>query len=449
MGIIQQLFSNGLVVTETGSLHANIAVNDEKIVGILDPLMPVVAQNVIDCTDKVILPGAIDTHAHTTYKEDFYYGTMSAAKGGVTTIVEMPQSATLGNLLKRQDADIRFELIKQQAVTDVALWAGITRTTVDNIDELSQISPVGYKAFMNFAGDDYPYLDDYSIFIVMQRIKIMGSVVTVHAENEAICSQLSQRYKKEHAEPEFHEKSRPPIAELEAITRLCFFALHTGCKVNICHVSIPEAVEIVDDYCRQGADITIETCPQYLALSSKSLLKCGSFAKCNPPLRPMETVDSLWEKVRKGAIDMIGSDHSCYTEQEKSCDIWDAPGGFPGLDLFLPVLISQGVHKRNLSWERLAQITATNAAKRLGLYPRKGAIRLGSDADFAIVDPNSAKIFHGQDSFYKNPSSKFHYEGMEIKGNISMTCLRGKIVYHEGKICCQPGYGKFIKPNDK
>lgn len=442
--MFELLLKNADVVTECGMQKVDIGINDGKISALLNPFAELSAKDIIDCTGKVILPGAIDTHAHLTYKEDFLHGTRSALRGGVTTVIEMPQSPLVGNFLRPEDAKCRFELIKKEAYADVALWAGMTRTTIDQVEALDKIKPAGYKAFMNFAGDDYPYFDDYSMLQVMEKIKATGRVLTVHAENEAICAGLSEKFKIEGRGADYHERSRPVIAELEAINRLCLLAVETGCKVNVCHVSIPQGTELVEAYRAMGADITVETCPQYLTLDESALIRCGSYAKCNPPLRAPELVDALWEKVRDGCVHVVGSDHSCYPEAEKDQPIWNAPGGFPGLDLFLPGLINEGIHKRGISWECLANLTATNAAKRMGLYPQKGAIRIGADADFAIVNPYEEWIFRGMNTFYKNPSSKYPYEGAHIKGKIAMTCLRGKVMYRDGEIIGEAGYGRFV-----
>ena len=159
--MFELLLKNADVVTECGMQKVDIGVNDGKISALLNPFAELSAKDIIDCTGKVILPGAIDTHAHLTYKEDFLHGTRSALRGGVTTVIEMPQSPLVGNFLRPEDAKCRFELIKKEAYADVALWAGMTRTTIDQVEALDKIKPAGYKAFMNFAGDDYPYFDDY------------------------------------------------------------------------------------------------------------------------------------------------------------------------------------------------------------------------------------------------------------------------------------------------
>jgi allantoinase len=438
------LIKGGQVVLESGIQKVNIAIKSEKIAGIFSPDISIDSEELVNLDNEIVLPGVIDTHAHVTNREDFKYGTLTASKGGVTTIIEMPLSTNLPNLTNVDAFDERVKAGEAEAYTDFALWAGVLPQDMNKIVKLYQLGCTSFKIFMNFAQDDYPFYDDYHLLKLMEEVSKINGLIGIHAENESICKNLTNIYKGENRGPEYHTKSRPPIAELEAINRAVFFAKETGCRVHICHVSIPEGVELIEKARQEGANITIETCPHYLYLDENDIERCGGFAKCNPPLRDRKRVERLWKYVSMGFIDTIGSDHCAYQEKEKDVNIWDAPGGFPGMDLILPILISEGVNKRDIGWNRIAEITSTNASKTFGLYPRKGSIRIGSDADFAIVDPECEWTFLAKDTYYKNKSSKYPCVGKTFKGKVRMTIVRGNIVYKDGNVLAEPGYGSYI-----
>ena len=444
------LLKGASVVLESGCQRLDIAVAEGKIAKLCIPGEEVPeAKCVIDCTGKVIFPGAIDTHGHMLFRENFDVGTMNAAKGGVTTVVEMPlcnQNEHWPNTLTRELFEEKVALGNSEAHVDFALWGGLTRTTMSRIRELHEAGCVGFKAFISYAGEDYPYLDDYALMESMKQIRDLGSIIAIHAENESICSALTKKYREEKRGPEFFEPSRPVIAEAEAAGRAAFFARKTGCKTVVCHVSCSEVLDEVLRNRTNGEQIYAESCPHYLSLDTMDIARCAGFAKCSPPLRAPIEKDLLWERVAQGEVDVIGADHSGYRTEEKERDIWDAPGGFVGLDLFMQILISEGMNKRGLSAERIAEISSVNASKLLGLYPQKGCIAEGSDADFAIVDPDEEWVFHTADSFYIESDERYPVENRKFTGNVVVTMVRGEVVYENGKIVMPKGYGKFVRP---
>lgn len=442
------LLRGGTVVLETGCRQLDIGVDQGEISALYAPGKCTEAAAIMDCSGKMVFPGAIDTHGHMLFRENFHIGTMNAAKGGVTTVVEMP----LCNQRKQQEHTLTPALLQRkiacgnaEAHVDFALWGGLTRTTLDQIEALHEAGCVGFKAFISFAGEDYPYLDDYALWRSMQKISALGSVIAVHAENESICSALTQSFQAENRGPDGFEPSRPVIAEAEAAGRAAFFARKTGCKTMICHVS---CAEVLDEVLRQGGGEAVfaETCPHYLTLDASDIVRCGGFAKCSPPLREIGAQEPLWERISRGEIQVIGADHSGYGPEEKDTDIWSASGGFVGLDLFLPALISEGMHKRGISPQRIAEISALNAAKLLGLYPQKGCIAVGADADFAVVDPRKKWVFHAADAFYETKDVRYPYENRVFTGAVTATVVRGCVVYENGKILAPKGYGTFVRP---
>lgn len=450
------ILRNGIVVTENGCEEIDVTIEDEKIAALTlrnakGDLVPGTQE--IDCKGLVILPGAIDTHSHffdpgeaSLYRDDFYTATMSAAAGGYTTCIEMPQSDPV--VVTETAFEKKKREVKKKAVVDVALWGAVMPSKLDEIPRLRKLGAVGFKAFTSDAGPDFEMCTDEYLLEGMKQVKESGAVIGIHAENNAICNYLTDYFRQQPViHPEDHESSRPWYAELEAIRRCILFSKVTGAKTMICHMTIPEGAVELKEAKNQGIPLFVETCAHYLTFDTDTLKKCGPFARCNPPLRSPERKEKLWESIFDGTIDVIGSDHAAYTEEEKrkGKTIFDAPGGFPGIQLILPALLTEGVNRRGLSLKRFAELTSTNAAKLFGLYPSKGSIRVGADADLAIVDLHAPWKYTSELSFSKGKSKFYPHEGEIYEAKIIRTIVRGKTVYENGTIQAQPGYGKFIE----
>ncbi len=428
------LIKNGLAVTPAGPLRLSIAVKDGKIAGLLDGNEEIPANEILDFTGKIIFPGVIDSHAHVTFCSDFYSGSRTAASGGVTTLVEMPQS---GHLPTVWDTDIlhqRIASIHETSVVDCALYGGVKAGQLEHVKELATEGIVAFKVFLSDAGD-YGSFDDAGLLELLKAVRPYGCLVAVHAESQSICDMETRKMIASGKNTEANSDSRPVISEILAVSRLCTLALHEHARVSVCHVSSDEVIDVIQEFRQRNLQVFAETCPHYLLLNSDDVTRCGAWAKCVPPIRDQKTVDSLWTKILDGGIDMIGSDHATYTDAQKSSgSFWSAPGGFPGLDLILPGLYSEGVCKRGLSLNRLAQITSSNPAKIFGLDTLKGSIEIGKDADFAVLDPNVKWVFHAADTFYDTKSAHYPYEGKTFQGKVVSTFVRGKQVYRDGKI---------------
>ena len=438
------LLEGATVILPQSAQKLNAAVSNGKIVALMAPSYKVKAKQIIDCTGKIIFPGAIDGHSHVTLKEDFHYGTMSAAKGGVTTVVEMPISAIMPNITDEKRFIASRKVAEQTAHVDFALWGALMPTNMDKIEAFSELGCVALKAFTSDPGDDYEMMDDYSMLRAMKKCAKLNQVIGIHAENAAICKKMTQQFIDEGRGWEVQSDSRPKISEMEAAFRVALLAQETGCKISVCHVTNSDTVHILSEMRRRGANISIETCPHYLLLDTEDVKRCGGFANVYPPLRDRDEVEKMWTCLKNGEIDTVGSDHSAHTEEEKKRPPFSCPGGFPGLDLLLISLFSEGCLRRGLSMNRLAELTATNPAKLFGLYPRKGAIQIGADADFAIIDPDVKWTYHAKDCFYKLKSPLFPYEGKTFMGQVYATFVRGEIAYFDGKVLTESGYGNFI-----
>ena len=447
------LIINGTVVTHTGMVQADLAVHGGKIVGILSPTGSPQAEEVIDAKGMLVLPGVIDSHVHFNEPgretwEGFETGSKSAAAGGITTFIDMPLNSSPctvnGSELKR-----KIEKGEKHSVVDFGLWGGATPENMDCLEELDQGGVLGFKAFMSNSGiDEFMHIDDGDLVEILHRLGKMGQVLGLHAENDVITTHLVKKLRAAgRVDRKAFLESRPPLAEEEAVHRALFIAARTapGTSLHFLHTTLSSNMEAVHQAKRKGLKVTVETCPHYLALTDKDFLHLGPVAKCAPPIRSEEEVHSLWNSVKNGRVDMIGSDHSPCTldlKEKGNQNIWEAWGGISGVQTMLPLLYSEGVVKRNLPLPLLVRMLSYAPSRLFGLFPRKGALQPGSDADIVIFDPHQKWVIEREGLFYQNKHSPFI--GMAVTGAVVTTLLGGKFVYQKGEIVAPPGTGRFL-----
>jgi allantoinase len=307
---------------------------------------------------------------------------------------------------------------------------------------------IGFKAFMSHSGiDDFHRVPDGVLAIGLKATARLGAIVGVHAESQ----ETIERYEADLRDMNRLSwcRARPPRAEVEAIQRLlvCMRGAGKGVRAHVVHVSCAEGLAEVDAARSKGVAITAETCPHYLAFTEEDFERIGPPLKCAPPIRDRDTREALWHEVLAGRVDLIGSDHSpcpAADKQKGEHDIWRAWGGVAGIQATLPVLMSEGVHARGLSFERVAHLTATAPAQLFGLYPRKGAIAVRADADFALVDPGQRWTFASEQ--LQTRSGVSAYLGRAFTGRVVRTIVRGKTVFVDGHVVGQPGWGRFVRP---
>ncbi|HEU5424718.1 MAG TPA: amidohydrolase family protein, partial [Nitrolancea sp.] len=291
---------------------------------------------------------------------------------------------------------------------------------------------------------------DATLLAVFERLADTDIPYGLHAENDTLLQAgINQMQAEGRCDPMAHALSRPPVVELEAINRALFFADYTGGYAYICHVTTAESFAMIEDARARGVRVRGETCPQYLLLSEEDLEKLGPFARCAPPLRSLEDVEGLWSYVADGVVDVISSDHCGYTIESKEAgrdDIFKAPLGLSGIQTMFPAVLDAMLNDRGLEIEDFVRLTAGNPAEIFSLYPRKGALLVGSDADIAIYDPHASWTAHGADMLHRNKWTPM--EGREINARVVRTIIRGETVYrweNGHQVLGHKGFGKFLR----
>lgn len=446
---------NAHVVTETAEFHGGVLIDGEKIARVVEGEPNVTAAEVIDLGGKALLPGVVDDHVHfnepgRAHWEGYYTGTMGAAAGGATSVFEMPLNATPPTINRDLLARKR-QVVRDQAVVDYGNWGGLVDNNLEDLQGLDEDGVIGFKAFMSNSGVDFARVDDDILYAGLKFAGEAGNLIGVHAENEYVTRFLGQEMRTSgRTDRASWYESRPPESELEAIQRACYWAGYAGGNLHIVHITIADGMKAVADAKARGVHVTSETCPHYLFFDHQDYARLGPAAKCAPPLRSRQDVDALWECVLSGLVDTIASDHSPCIWEDKAKgmdDIWKAWGGISGIQTMLPALITEGVHKRGMPLPDLVRMVSGNPARIFGIYPQKGSLLPGADADLVVVDLDKEWTLSADQLFYKNKHSA--YVGTTFKGAVERTILRGQTVYQDGEIKVQPGYGQPLVRNQR
>jgi allantoinase len=443
------IIHGGQVVSTQGISPWDIGVCSGKISALGDLSEAVCAER-INAEGNVILPGLVDPHCHfrepgPEEEEDFSTGTRAAAAGGVTMVLEQPVDTPPTTTVKRFEEKLAG--VSQKSYVDFGLWGGVVPDNLDDLEHLAASGACAFKAFIVSSDPSYPMIDDGVLLMAMERVKATGKLLAIHCENQAIINHYTERLKKlDSVAPIEHARSRPEVSELEAIQRVILFAKETGVRLHVLHLSAGRGVEMVAAAKSQGVSVSVETCPHYLVLTEEDLNRYGPYAKCNPPLRDENNQALLWQEMLAGRIDCLVSDHSPYTSADKARGLDDirlAPPGIAAVELGLPLMVSEGVNKKKITFSQLARLMSENPAKLFGIYPQKGWIGVGADADFAWVDPTAEWVVDARILHTKNKWSP--YDGWQIKGKVTATMVRGKMVYRDGGYFPKgPGYGIFL-----
>lgn len=446
------IIRGGVLGTEHGLYRADLVVDGERIASITRDASDLEADEQIDARGMFVLPGGIDVHTHfkdpnTLPLEGFYTGSLGAIAGGVTTVIEMPQAVPV--CTDGPSVAVKRLVGEAQSIVDFALWGGAINQSLDQIDEMIDAGVVAIKSFMSSSSPTFPRATDATLVNVFRHLADLDIPYGLHPENEELLQTGIANLKAEgRTDVMAHAESRPPIVEIEAISRALLFAEKTGGHAYICHCSSIGGLKLIKQAKSRGIRVSVETCPHYLILDEDDLRRLGPFGRCAPAIRSREEVEGIWRFVQDGTIDIISSDHCGFSIESKEAgseNIWDAPLGLSGIQTMLPMMLDEMIYRRNLDIATFVRLMSTNPARVFGLYPRKGSLQVGADADLIIYDPDNPWIVRGGDLLHRHKWSPF--EGRGVRGRIVRTIIRGQTVFrHVGYsvVSAEPGSGRFL-----
>jgi allantoinase len=461
--IWDHVIKNGYIYNGTDFIKGNLYINDGKIAAISENELEGEAKKTTDANEKYVLPGFIDTHVHSrdpgaTYKEDFYHSTQAAAAGGVTTVFEMPNTNppinNVENLYKQKDN------LTPKAHVDFGIW-GICLGDLNRneISPLHEAGVIGFKFFWGYAinsetfqlaynykeGDEgvIPPLPDGEVYDIFKEVEKTGQILAIHAENNEIIQRLTQQVEDSgRRDYEALLEGRPNLAEEMTIQSGIAMAKKLGTRLHILHVSTGEGVKLVRQAQAEGYPITSETCPHFLFLSNEDYEKVGPQMKVYPPVKYKKDQDELWRGIQDGTVSIVCSDHAPHTEEEKDGDLWSIPAGMCGVETLAPLLLN-AVSEGKITLKQVCDLLSENPAKQYGIYPNKGSLAVGTDADITIVDMNAEMIIKRENLHSKSKVTAF--DQFPVKGVPAATIVRGVTVMEEGQIVSEP-IGQMIKP---
>ncbi len=447
----------GQVWTPGGMLRADIAIDQGKIAVICSEAAVPAAAKVIDAQGHVVIPGLVDTHTHHrepgfTHKEDLTTATQAAAAGGVTLTVGMPNVNPPTNTLDRFKDVI--EISKKKAIVDFN--HNPSGTVPEEIPRLADAGCLAFKIFMvKDTGRDYPHMPGIGLhnhgelFRCFEAVAKTGLPLMVHPHDQDLMDVIEQRYwLREDRSPQAYAKAYREFDGIiwdTAIATILRFQQATGVKLHILHMSTPGGLEMVRRAKEEGRSVSCEVNPWALFLGSwENVERIGPY--CLGFWVPEEHVEALWEGIHDGTVDLVGTDHAPHTREEKEIgwtDMWRSPGGEPQIQDYLRLFLTE-VNRGRLTLDQVVRLTSYNPARRFGVYPRKGVIQVGSDADLVIVDMTKEETIQNKTTYTKVGWTP--YDGQKVKGVPIATIVRGKVVMENGNVIGKPGDGEFIPP---
>ena len=463
----QVIVKGGLVVSGQGISRQDVLIRDGRVQELGADLSNRESSRVIDATGKYVLPGAIDSHCHPVYSDKMDTYSVTAAYGGITTVV-----AFVGNVpawgFNGYTTDVVSKFIEEaEKLSYIDFGVHGTYVAADedtlrkSVPELVRMGVISFKFFMSYSRRGM-MLSDQAIVQVMDQAAKDGALAMVHAENGCCIDYLIDKYTAEgKTSAQYFLPSQPNILEAEALNRAAVFSQVVGCSLYPVHLSTHEAIPVVNRLRDQGLSLFTESCPHYLTLTNDEMLAKGSLAKVGPPLRHQEDCDAMWQALADGTIDVIASDSGGFTKRQKLTgggsatpdaapvteaieeNIFEGRYGLNTIEFMVPVVWSHGVNKGRITLPRLVQVFCENPAKIFGMYPKKGALEPGSDGDLVIWDPARTHLVdrqHGNSDFSS-------FEGFQLLGMPDLTMQRGSVVMEDGRIVAQQGQGHFL-PGD-
>ncbi len=448
------VIKGGVIVSDDQVIQADLAVHGEQIAAIGNEL---VGRETIDATGFLVLPGGVDPHVHlqmptptTVTSDDWSTGSLAAVFGGTTTAIDFVepmagQSMQEALRLRKMEAD-------GNTLIDYALHMTIADVSDDTLSQIPDMIAAGVSSFKSYTTYTGLKLTYEELSIVMKAISSAGGLCMVHAEDDSIIQDANKKLVDEgKITPQWFPLSRPPQAELEAVKRCIEMAMNTNANLYVVHLSTSQAIDAIFQARNQHVFVMGETCPQYLFLDQTQMLEADAITAaglvCSPPLRLPAEKHLIWNAIQSGKIQSIGSDHCSFRliplKEMGLHDFRKVPGGLPGIELRYPLLYSQGVLENKISLQDWVNICSTQPAKIFGLYPQKGSLQIGSDADIVLFNPKK-KFTVSQKSMHENVDYS-PYNRMELSGYPETILVKGKIIIKDGKLTAPQHRGRFLQ----
>jgi dihydroorotase len=434
--IADLIIQDGIIVSPDMESLGSVAIKDGRIlaVGAKEAMPP--AREIFDASGLHVLPGAIDVHVHFRdpgypHKEDFGSGTASAAVGGVTTVFDMPN--TIPATGTAEVLAEKHAIAAAKACVDFGLYGLLGEDTIEHVPALVAGGVIGFKLYMGNTFGRIPSPSTGAMLEAFEVVAPTGKRVSLHAETNSIMERRQERLVASgRRDPLAHIASRPAVVAVEAVSRAAILAEWTGARIHILHISSAEELRPLREAKARGVDITGETCPHYLLLSTDDYHAMAGIIRVNPPVREARNQEPLWAALADGTVDLIATDHAPHSVEEKTRnDIWAVDCGFPGVETQMPLMLTE-VNNRRLSICDYVRLSAYNPARIWGLYPRKGAVAPGSDADFALVDVARDHVL--ADSELQSRSKISPWNGRRVRGLPLHTMVRGRFVMKDRKL---------------
>ena len=446
---MDMIIRNGTVVSATGSYKADVAVKDGKIAAV-GSIPDIPGAKVVDAAGKLVLPGAIDAHTHlampfggTVSSDDYFAGTRAAACGGTTTVFDFALqdfNETMTDTFNRRNA-----LAAPDAAVDYSFHIGVKDIHGDLLDSIKDACDIGITSYKVFMVYDFGVKDGV-FYQLLAKSKEFGALIAVHAENNELVNTLTGKYISEgKTDAWYHYMSRPEFVEAEADKRAVHWAKHLDAPLYLVHMADKEGLEACIEAKEEGADVFVETCPQYLEFTCDVYKReDGRNFVCSPPMKGQESQDALWKAIKNGMIDTVATDHCPFQSYEKDWgkdDFTKIPNGCPGVENLYPYMLD-AANSGKITFERAVELCSTNVAKIFGC-DNKGSISVGKDADIVIYDKDKDFTI-SVDNMHSDLDHTI-WEGKQLHGYPIRTYLRGNVVYDNGDFVGTPGLGEYVK----